>query len=99
MNLPMHILLLDDDPDLCSIVIDQLQIDNEFIVSHYDKIRNAVQTIVTSQIDLILVSSVVLRRETNEIINNDSNAFNLRPFKHSISFMVSGNMHYSRWND
>jgi len=69
MKLQPHIMLLDNDPEFCSIVIDQLQIDNEFIVSHYDKIRNAVQTIVTSQIDLILVSSVVLRRETNEIIN------------------------------
>ena len=69
MNLQPHIMLLDNDPDFCSIVIDQLQIDNEFIVSHYDKIRDAVQTIAPSQIDLILVSSVVLRRETNEIID------------------------------
>ncbi len=69
MNLQPHIMLLDNDPDFCSIVIDQLQIDNEFIVSHYDKIREAVQTKAPSQIDLILVSSVVLRRETNEIID------------------------------
>jgi DNA-binding response OmpR family regulator len=67
MNLQPHIMLLDNDPDFCSIVIDQLQIDNEFIVSHYDKIKDAVQTIVPPQIDLILVSSVILRRETNEI--------------------------------
>ena len=69
MNLPPHIFLLDDDPDFCSIVIDQLQIDNEFIVSHCGKITDAIQIIVHSQVDLILVSSVLLRRETNKFID------------------------------
>ena len=66
MNLPMHILLLDDDPDLCSIVIDQLQINNEFIVSHFSTIRDAIQNIAPSQIDLILVNSVILQLEIDK---------------------------------
>ena len=69
MNLPMHILLLDDDPDLCSIVIDQLQINNEFIVSHFSTIKDAIQNIVPSQIDLVLVNAAILQPETDKFIN------------------------------
>ena len=69
MNLPMHILLLDDDPDLCSIVIDQLQINNEFIVSHFSTIKDAIQNIVPSQIDLVIVNAVILQPETNKFID------------------------------
>ena len=72
MNLPMHILLLDDDPDLCSIVIDQLQINNEFIVSHFSTIKDAIQNIVPSQIDLVLVNAAILQPETDKFINSCS---------------------------
>ena len=65
----MHILLLDDDPDLCSIVIDQLQINNEFIVSHFSTIKDAIQNIAPSQIDLVIVNAVILQPETNKFID------------------------------
>ena len=69
MNLPPHILLLDDDLDFCSIVIDQLQVNNEFIVSHFGKIRDANENIVPSQIDLIIVNSVVLQLEIDKFVD------------------------------
>ena len=79
MNLPPHILLIDDDPDFCSMVIDQLQINNEFIVSHFSTIRDAIQNIAPFQIDLILVSSVVLQLEIDNFIDFLGKAQKRRP--------------------
>tara|TARA_S200000501_G_scaffold129614_1_gene122473 strand:- start:849 stop:1604 length:756 start_codon:yes stop_codon:yes gene_type:complete len=69
MNTRSHILLLDKDADFCSIIVEQLQIDNEFIVSSCAITRDALQIIMSRQIDVILVSSVIFQLEIKKIID------------------------------